>query len=92
MKILPYAGEKEYTLLKSLKKNLQRALPINIQTRTIYTGTKLLSQHKNIKDLTPFEEQHDLVYHSFCSAENCYKNYVSESARRLNKRTKYYNG
>ena len=41
MMILPYAGEKGCTLIKSLKKNLQKALPINIQTRIFYTGTKL---------------------------------------------------
>ena len=69
--ILPYAGEKVSTLIKSLKKNLQRALPINIQTRIVYTGTKLSSQLKNMKDPTPFEEHHDIVHHSFCSAVNC---------------------
>ena len=49
--------------------NLKGALPTNIQTRIVYTGTKLSSQLKNIKDSTPFEEQHGAVYHSFCSAE-----------------------
>ena len=39
MMILPYAGEKVCTLIKSLKKNLQRALPINTQTPIVYTGT-----------------------------------------------------
>ena len=68
MMILPCAGEKGRTLIKSLKKNLQRALPINIQTRIVYTGTKLSSQLKNMKDPTPFEEQDDIVYHSFCNA------------------------
>ena len=58
MMILAYADEKGCTLIKSLKKNLQRALPINIQTRIIYTGTKLSPQLKNMKDPTPFEEQH----------------------------------
>ena len=33
--ILLYADEKGYTLIKSLEKNLQRALP-NIQTRIVY--------------------------------------------------------
>ena len=33
--ILPYAGEKGFTLIKSLKKNLQRVLPVDIQTRII---------------------------------------------------------
>ena len=78
MMILPYAGEKGCTRIKFLKKNLQRALPINIQTRIVCTG-----QH---------EEQHDIVYHFFYSAENCNENYFSESAPRLDERMKYQNG
>ena len=54
MMILPYAGEKGCTRIKSLKKNLQRALPINIQTHIVDTGTKLSSQLKNMMDPTPF--------------------------------------
>ena len=88
MMILPYAGEIECTLIKSLKKNLQRVLPVNIQTRIVYTGTKLSSQLRNIKDPTPFEEQHDIVYHSFYSAKNCNENYISESAQQLDERMK----
>ena len=53
---------------------------------------KLLYQLRNIKDPTPFEEQHDIVYHSFFSAENCNENYISESARRLNERVMDHNG
>ena len=30
-------------------------------TRIVYTGTKLLSQPNNIKDPTPFEEQHNIT-------------------------------
>ena len=40
-----------------------------------------------MKDPTPFEEQHDVVCHSFCSAENCNENYIGESARRLDERS-----
>ena len=90
--ILPYAGEKGCTLIKPLKKNLQSVLPVNIQTRTVYTETKLSSQLRNIKNPTPFEEQHDIVYQSFCSAENFSKNYIGESAGRLDERLKKYNG
>ena len=50
-------------------------------TRIVYTGTKLLSQPNNIKDPTPFEEQHNIVYHSFCSVEICHENYIGKSAR-----------
>ena len=45
-----------------------------------------------MKDPTPFEEQHDIVYHSFCSAGNCNENYIDESARRLDERVKDHNG
>ena len=69
MMILPYPSEKKSTLIKFLKKNLQRELLINIQARIVYTGTKLSFQLKNMKDPKPSEEQHDIVYHSFCSAE-----------------------
>ena len=91
MMILPYSGEKGCTLIKSLKKNLERALLININI-LVYTGTKSSSQLKNIKDPTPSEEQHDIVYYSFCSAENCNENYIGESARRLDERMKDHNG
>ena len=86
MMIPPCAGEKGCILIKSLKKNLQRVLPVYIQTHLVYTGIKLLSQLRNIKDPTTFEEQHDIVYHSFCSAENCNENYIGESARRLDEK------
>ena len=92
MMILPYAGEKGCTLIKSLKKNLPIVLPVNIQTRVVYIGTKLSSHLRNIKDSTPFEEQHDIVYHSFCSAENYKENHIGESARRLDERMKDHNG
>ena len=37
-------------------------------------------QLRYIKDLTPFKEQNDIVYHPFRSAENCNENYIRESA------------
>ena len=92
MMILPYASEKGCNLIKSLKTNLRRALPVNIQTRIVYTGTNLSSQLKKITDPTPFDEQHDIVCYSFCSAEHCNENYIGESARRLDERIKDHNG
>ena len=61
---LPYTGEKGCSIIKSLKKYLKKTLPANIEADIIYTGTKLSSQLKNIKNPRPFEEQHDLIYHS----------------------------
>ena len=45
-----------------------------------------------MKNPTPFEEHHDIVYHSFCSAENCNENYIGESARQLGEKVKDHNG
>ena len=92
MMILPYAGEKGCTLIKSWKKNLQTVLPVNIQARIVYTGTKLSCQLRNIKDPTSFEERHDIACQSFCSAENCNENYIGESTRRLDEKMKDHNG
>ena len=54
---LPYAGEKGCSIIKSLKKHLQKTLPANIEADIIHSGTKLSSQLNNIKDQTPFEER-----------------------------------
>ena len=80
MRILRYAGEKRCTLIKFLKKNLQRALLTVIKKHIVYTGTKLLSQLKNIKNPESFEERYDMLYHVFCSAKNCNENCIGETA------------
>ena len=54
----------------------------------IVTGTQL----RKINDPKPFEEQHHIVYYSFCSAENYNENYIGENARRLDERKKDHNG
>ena len=89
---LPYAGERGCSIIKSLKKHLKQTLPANIKADIVYTGTKLSSQLSNIKDSTPFEEQHDLIYHSICNNENCNDDYIGEIARRLKERVKDHNG
>ena len=89
---LPYAGEKDCSIIKSLKKHLKKTLPANLKADIIYTGTKLSSQLNNIKDPTLFEEQHDLIYHSVCNNDNCNDNYIGEIARRLKQRVKDHNG
>ena len=73
---LPYAGEKGCSIIKSLKKHLKKTFPANIEADIIYTETKLPSQLNNIKDPAPFEEQHDLIYHSFCNNDSCNDDYI----------------
>ena len=60
----------------------------NIKLRVIYTGTKLSSHFSNVNDFTSFEEQHDVVYHSFYSSENYNYNYISKSGWDLNEKIK----
>ena len=45
----------------------------------------------NIKDPAPFEEQHDLIYHSFCNNDNCNDDYIRDIAQRLKERLKDHN-
>ena len=89
---LPYAGEKGCSIIKSLKKHLKKTLLANIEADIIYTGTELSSQLNNIKDPTPLEEQHDLIYHSVCNNDNCDDYYIGEIARRFIERAKDHNG
>ena len=51
------AGEKDCNFVKSLKKDLPRTLPSNIQTEIVYNSTKLSSLLNNSKDVTAFEEK-----------------------------------
>ena len=73
---LPYKGTFGEKVLNSLKSNLKRFLRKEIETKIVYTGTKLRSQF-GITVKTKFEHQHDLVYHAKCS--DCDDNYIGEA-------------
>ena len=72
--VLPYDGEKDCTMLKSLKNDLRRTLPSNIQTEIVYNSMKLSSLLNNSKDVIAFEENHDVVYRSVCATADCNTN------------------
>ena len=55
-------GEK---VLKSCKTTLHRSLPNNIETKVVYTGTKLDSNFQ-IKNKTKFDHKHDLDCYVKC--------------------------
>ena len=44
--ILPYAGPKGNTIIKTMNNSLKCFLPINVKTRVTYTGQKHDDQHK----------------------------------------------
>ena len=62
---LPYKGTIGEKVLNFLKSSLKRFLRKEIETRIVYTSTKLRSQF-GITVKTKFEHQHDLVYHAKC--------------------------
>ena len=79
-------GEK---FLKSFKTTLHRSLPSKIETKVVYTGTKLGSNFQ-IKDKTKFNHKHDLVYYVKCP--ECQEDYIEEIGRRFHKRICDFNG
>ena len=80
--LVPYQGEKGFTIMKKLSKELRRTLPGNIKMEVTYTGTKLGSQF-NIKYPIPKRHNHDIVYHTVCPQDNCNDDYIGEGARSL---------
>ena len=89
--ILPYAGEKGCSMVRSLEKHLKRSLRNNVKPNIVFTGTKL-SSNFNVKNPAPFTQKHDVIYSSVCATERCNEDYVGECARRLYERVKDHNG
>ena len=72
--ILPYAGKKVFSIVRSLEKQLKRSLPNNVTLNIVFTGTKL-SSNFNVKDPVPFTEKHAVIYRSVCATESCNEDY-----------------
>ena len=89
--ILPYAGEKGCSIVRSLEKQLKRSLPNNVKPNIVFTGLKL-SSNFHVKDQVPFTEKHDVIYRSVCATESCNEDYVGECARSLYESVKDHNG
>ena len=45
-----------------------------------------------MKDETPFEEEHDLLYRAVCATSICTEDYVGETVRHIVERAKDHNG
>ena len=57
---LPYKGQQGEKAIKSFRTSLHKSLSNNIETKMVYTGTKLDSNFQ-VKDKTKFDYEHDLV-------------------------------
>ena len=80
---LSYKGQQSEKVLKSFKTALHRSLPNNIETKIVYTRTKLGSNFQ-IKDKTKFDHKYDLVYYVKCP--ECQEDYIGEIGRRPHER------
>ena len=89
--MLPYAGTKGNTIIKSMNSCLKRNLPNNVNTRVTYTGQKLNTKFQ-IKDKTDPKHVHDLIYYAKCPEEFCNDDYLGETDRRIFERTIDHNG
>ena len=72
---LSYKGQQSEKVLKSFKTVLHRSLPNNIETKIVYTRTKLGSNFQ-IKDKTKFDHKYDLVYYVKCP--ECQEDYIGD--------------
>ena len=72
---LPHREQQVEKVIKSFKATLHRSLPNNMETKIVYTGTKLGSNFQ-FKDKTKFDHKHDLVYYVKCP--ECQEDYIRE--------------
>ena len=84
--ILPYAGHKGNTIIKTMNNSLKRILPNNVKTRVTYTGQKLGTKFQN-KDKTKDQHKHDLVYYSKCPEPTYNEDYLGETGKRIIERS-----
>ena len=84
--ILPYAGPKGYSIIKTMNNSLKRISPDNVKTRVTFTGQKL-STKLQINDKTKDQHKHDLVYYSNCPEPTCNEDYLGETGRRIIERS-----
>ena len=82
---LPYKGVKGETLVKRMKKDIDKCNSHNTKVNVIYKSAKLQSQF-NIKDKTSVYHQNDLIYRFTFSEKDCNDTYIGETGRRLDDR------
>ena len=72
---LPHREQQVEKVIKSFKATLHRSLPNNMETKIVYTGTKLGSNFQ-FKNKTKFDHKHDWVYYVKCP--ECQEDYIRE--------------
>ena len=73
--------------MKSLKTHLKKTSLSNVKADIVYRRSKLSCKF-NLKDKTPFEEQHDLLYRAVCATDIGTEYYVGDTSRHVVERPK----
>ena len=89
--MLPFAGAKGNTMLKSMNRCIKRIVPNDVNTRITYTGHKLNTRFQ-IKDKTAQIHKHDLVYCVKSPDQSCNQDYLGETGCRIIERTADHSG
>ena len=89
--MLPFAGAKGNTMLKSMNRCIQRIVPNDANARVTFTGYKL-NTRLLIKDKTAQIHNHYLVYYVKCPDQSCNQDDLGEAGRRIIERTADHSG
>ena len=73
----------------SLRSNLHKILPENVESKVIHAGTKLSAKF-HIKNKNKDNNKHDLVHYAKCP--ECDESYVGETRRTLQDRVDEHSG
>ena len=90
---VPYAGIKGEQILKKLKKTIESTntnAEKKQKVRIVYTAKKLGTKFP-VKDKTPKEHLHNVVYHAECPNKKCKSEYTGETKCRMKKRAIQHN-
>ena len=84
--MLPFAGAKGDTMLKSMIRCIKRIVPKYVNTRITYTGHKLNTMFQ-IKDKTTQIHKHDLIYYAKRLNQSYNQDYLNETSRIIERAT-----
>ena len=90
---LPYAGDKGEQIMRKMKKdidNIGKKPNEERKIRIIYKAKKLGTKFP-VKDQTPKEHLHNVVYHAKCPNKKCKSSYTGETRCRTEKRVIHHN-
>ena len=89
--MLPFAGAKGNTVLKSMNRCMKCIVPNGVNTRITYTGDKLNAKFQ-IRDKTAEIYKHDLFHYVKCPDQSCNQDYLGKTGRRIIERTANHSG